>query len=146
MALMAQPDARPGSALEVALERIGDRWSFLVVDALMAGPLRFTDLQQRLPGIAPNVLAGRLRRLEQEGILLGEAYSARPPRLAYELTADGRELAGALRLLADWAGRRAPEGATMRHEVCGTPVEARWYCPTCARPVSEDEASRLDRA
>src|SRR5512142_61968 len=119
-------DERQDSALEVALDRIGDRWSFLIVDALMSGPLRFTDLQQRLPGIAPNVLTGRLRRLEQERILLGEAYSARPPRLAYELTADGRELAGALRLLADWGGRRAPEGRALRHAVCGTPVEAHW--------------------
>lgn len=143
--MSAMTEQQSPSALEVALDRIGDRWSFLIVDALMSGPLRFTDLQQRLPGIAPNVLTGRLRRLEQDRILLGEAYSARPPRLAYELTADGRELAGALRLLADWGGRRAPEGTMLRHAVCGTPVEARWYCPTCARPVPESEASRLDR-
>jgi hypothetical protein len=61
----------------------------------------------------------------------------------YELSAAGRELAGALRLLAGWGARNA-EGATApRHAVCDTPMEARWWCPTCERPVSDDEGEEL---
>jgi hypothetical protein len=58
------------------------------------------------------------------------------------LTADGRELAGALRLLADW-GARDESSDTLRHGTCGTPLEARWYCPTCARSIAEDETTEL---
>src|ERR671938_566940 len=98
---------REPSPLAAALDSVGDRWTLLVVEALLDGPRRFGDLEEELAGIAPNVLTQRLRRLEGEGLVLGEPYSERPPRFIYELTASGRELAGALRLLADW-GARAP--------------------------------------
>jgi DNA-binding HxlR family transcriptional regulator len=128
------------SALESALDRVGDRWSLLVVDALLDGSRRFGELQEGLPGIAPNILTDRLRRLEREGILVARPYQERPPRMEYALTADGRDLASALRLLADWGARRGGPGEPLRHELCGTPLEARWYCPTCGLPVSESEA------
>jgi DNA-binding HxlR family transcriptional regulator len=126
-----------GTPLEQALERVGDRWSLLVVDALLDGAGRFNELQQRVTGIAPNILTDRLRRLEREGVLLSRPYSERPPRVEYELTAAGRELAGALRLLADWGGRRSDNAEPMRHGLCGTPLEARWYCPTCTVIVDD---------
>jgi DNA-binding HxlR family transcriptional regulator len=135
------PDRRPVTPLEAALERVGDRWSLLVVEALLDGPRRFGELREALPAIAPNILASRLRRLETEGILLARAYQERPPRAEYTLTGDGRDLAGALRLLADWGARRHDAAEPMRHERCGTPLEARWYCPTCAIPLDEDEAA-----
>jgi DNA-binding HxlR family transcriptional regulator len=128
------------STLEVALDRVGDRWSLLVVEALLDGARRFGELQESMPGIAPNILTDRLRRLEREGILVARPYQARPPRMEYSLTADGRDLASALRLLADWGARRGGSGEPLRHELCGTPLEARWYCPTCGLPVSEAEA------
>ena len=133
------------SPLQAALDRVGDRWSLLVVEALLDGPRRFNDLQAALPGIAPNILSDRLKRLERERVLLTRPYSERPLRLRYELTADGLELAGALRLLADW-GSRADSSDALRHGACGTPLEARWYCPTCARTVDEGEGSELLRA
>ena len=61
-------------------------------------------------------------------------------RFAYELTADGHDLASALRLLADWGGRREGDADPLRHATCGTPLEARWYCPTCAIPVDDADA------
>ena len=73
-------------------------------------------------------------------VLVARPYSRRPPRFAYELSADGRELAGALRLLTEWGAARSEHGEPLRHGACGTPLEARWYCPTCARPVEDDEA------
>jgi DNA-binding HxlR family transcriptional regulator len=137
--VVEQADARAGSALGAALERVGDRWSLLIVDALLDGPLRFGELQQAVTGIAPNILSQRLRRLEQEQIIITRPVSERPPRLRYGLSEDGRELAGALRLLADWGARTDAGSEPLRHRTCGTPLEARWYCPTCARAVLESE-------
>jgi DNA-binding HxlR family transcriptional regulator len=132
----------PSSALDAALARVGDRWSLLVVEALLGGPLRFNDLLAQLPGIAPNILTQRLRRLERERVVAARRYSERPPRLAYGLTDEGQELAGVLRLLATW-GSRGEGTESLRHVACGTPLEAQWYCPTCARPVEEAEGSTL---
>jgi len=137
---------RPGATpLEAALERVGDRWSFLLVEALLAGSRRFNELAEAVPGIAPNILADRLRRLERDGVLVGRPYQERPPRLEYELTGDGRDLAGALRLLADWGSRHAGGGEPLRHELCGTTLEARWYCPTCGVPVDDPAADETQR-
>lgn len=112
------------------------------MEALLDGPRRFNVLQTALPGIAPNILSDRLKRLERERVVVASPYSRRPLRLSYELTAEGRELAGALRLLADWGSRPGSSDA-LRHQACGTPLEARWYCPTCARSIAEDEAPEL---
>src|SRR3712207_6295822 len=91
-------DAAAGSPLADALASVGDRWALLVIAALLDGPRRFGELEQELPGIAPNVLSNRLRRLEEEGLVIAEPYQQRPARFVYEATAPGRELAGALRL------------------------------------------------
>lgn len=131
------------SPLEVAVQRVGDRWSLLVVDALLEGARRFNDLQEQVPGIAPNILSRRLKQLEREGVVRASPYSRRPLRYAYELTATGRELAGALRLLAHWGAGHADAGEPLRHDACGTAAEPRWYCPTCARLLDDDEATDL---
>jgi DNA-binding HxlR family transcriptional regulator len=133
----------PLSGLEAALDRVGDRWSLLIVDALLDGPRRFGELREALPAIAANILTDRLRRLERERILVAAPYSKRPPRMEYALTGDGRDLASALRLLSDW-GSRPTGGEPLRHDRCGTPVEARWFCPTCAVAVSDAEIVGVD--
>ncbi|HEY8868777.1 MAG TPA: helix-turn-helix domain-containing protein [Candidatus Limnocylindrales bacterium] len=146
MSAASPSPAAPASAspLGAALERVGDRWSLLLVEALLDGSRRFNELIERLPGLAPNILSERLRRLEREGVVVARPYQRRPIRMEYDLTADGRDLASAVRLLADWGSRRAPSGRDahepLRHLTCGTPLEARWYCPTCAVSVSESEA------
>jgi DNA-binding HxlR family transcriptional regulator len=131
--------------LEAALERVGDRWSFLVVEALLDGSRRFNELAEAVPGIAANILADRLRRLERDGVLVGRPYQEHPPRLEYALTADGRDLAGALRLLADWGSRHAGGAEPARHRLCGTALEARWYCPTCGVAVDDPGADEVQR-
>src|ERR1700747_3626876 len=98
--------------LAEAPNRGGDRWALLVVMALLAGPRRFIDLLGQIPGIAANILSDRLKRLEREALLVARPYSERPPRAAYQLTAEGQELAGALRLLAYWGARHADPGET----------------------------------
>lgn len=137
--------ARPLSALDAALQQVGDRWSLLLVESLLGGPRRFGELLDELDGLAPNILSNRLKALEAQGVLAARPYSTRPRRVTYVLTASGAELAGALRLLAQWgsppaAGERAP----LHHASCGTPVQARWWCPTCDRMVGEDEDPQLD--
>src|SRR3954466_16404914 len=149
-------ESTPPSALATALDRVGDRWSLLLVESLLAAPRRFNELSDAVPGIAPHILADRLRRLERARILVATPYSRRPLRMEYALTADGRELAGALHLLAgrgspgggaagppplraDWGSRRGGAGEPPRHQACGPPLEARWHCPTCDRTVAEPE-------
>ena len=127
---MAEP-GHGSSPLAEALARVGDRWTLLVVEALLPGPLRFNDLLSEIPGIAANILSERLKRLERDGLLVARPYSQRPPRAAYQLTTEGTELAGALRLLAHWGANHTDPAAAPRHPTCGTPVEVRWYCPTC---------------
>jgi DNA-binding HxlR family transcriptional regulator len=145
-ATAAARPAPPGddrAALADALAAVGDRWTLLLIAALLDRPRRFGELQEEVPGIAPNVLTQRLRQLERNALVVARLYSERPPRFVYELSAAGQELAGALRLLAGWGARNA-EGATApRHAVCGTPMEARWWCPTCERPVEDEEGEEL---
>lgn len=123
--------AREGSALEEALARVGDRWTLLVVSALLEGPKRFGDLLEAVPGLAPNILSARLKHLDRQALVVSTPYCRRPVRLVYSLSATGAELAGALALLAQW-GAGSPAAGTPRHEACGTTMELRWYCPTCA--------------
>ena len=130
--------------LDAALERVGDRWTLLVVDALLDGPRRFGELGDLLAGIAPNVLTARLRRLERAGLLHGRPYQRRPVRFEYALTDTGRALADALVVLGAWGALLDGAPATgPAHEVCGTPLELVWWCPTCerlVRPAHGDDA------
>jgi DNA-binding HxlR family transcriptional regulator len=136
---------RPPAAtpLADALGRVGDRWTLLLVAALLDGPRRFNELQDELAGIAPNVLSARLKALGEQALIVAEPYSERPPRFAYELTDAGRELAGALRLLADWGARTGGAAEPYRHEACGTALEARWWCPTCGVVVEDPDDDDL---
>ena len=115
-----------GSPLADALHRVGDRWTLLVVAALLEGAKRFNELQDELEGIAPNVLSARLKLLAEQALVVARPYSERPPRFEYELSESGRELAGALRLLADWgargAGQRPAAPPRVRHRAGGALV------------------------
>ena len=126
------------TALAAALDQVGDRWSLLVVEALLSGPRRWSELSQEVSGIAPNVLSDRLQRLERQGVVTSEPYSDRPLRHTYGLSAAGLELAGALRLLADWGAGREEGAVAPRHQACGTPMGVRWHCPTCDLTVEGD--------
>ena len=138
--------AEPNTPLAAALDSVGDRWTLLLVEALLDGSRRFGDLESAMPGIASNVLSARLRSLEADGLVLAEPYSDRPRRFVYELTAPGRELAGVLRLLADWGARHGDQAEPPRHAACGSPLEATFWCPTCEQPVELTEAHELHYA
>src|SRR5689334_21543052 len=144
----ARRSPRPVSALDAALVRVGDRWSLLLVEALLPGPRRFNELLDGIDGLAPNILSNRLKALEADGSLAARPYSQRPYRVAYVLTARGAELASALRLLAAWGvavpGCRRHVVAAPHLATCGTTVEARWWCPTCDRAVYDQETLDVD--
>ncbi len=96
-------------ALARALDVAGDRWTLLIVRELVPGPRRFTDLLDGLPGVSRNLLTERLRGLERDGIVARRELPAPAARLVYELTADGRDLAGAIAPLVLWGARRLGE-------------------------------------
>jgi DNA-binding HxlR family transcriptional regulator len=130
--------------LREATEVAGDRWVLLALAGLSEGSRRFGDLLADLPGIAPNVLIDRLRRMERQGLVVATPYSQRPRRYVYDLTESGRDLAAILPALSNWASRRGG-GDPRRHTVCGTPVETREWCPNCRTVVdgtSVDENMR----
>src|SRR3954447_13597197 len=131
------------SPLADALSRVGDRWTLLAVAALLDRPRRFNELQEALDGIAPNILSARLKALSEHALVVQRPYSQRPPRFVYELTESGRELAGALRLLADW-GARAGGSEPLRHRACGTPLQATWWCAACEEPVGDEADEPLE--
>lgn len=130
------------TALSSALSRVGDRWSLLIVAALLAGPLRFNELLEAIPGIASNVLSERLKRLAREAVLVSRPYSRRPPRMTYELTSRGKELASAVRLLEEWGAQGEGETDVLRHDACGSPVTLGWHCPNCGL-LEEDETDEI---
>lgn len=85
------------------LDRIGDRWSLLVLWSLTNGSRRFTELQRTIPAISERMLAQTVRRLEQDGLLSRTVTPSVPPRVDYALTPLGRSFLGPLNVLIDWA-------------------------------------------
>jgi DNA-binding HxlR family transcriptional regulator len=90
-----------------ALDLVGERWALLVVRELVLGPKRFTDLRAGLPNLSPDVLAQRLRELEQTGIVRRHKLPPPAGSRVYELTEWGRELEPVVIALGRW-GSRAP--------------------------------------
>jgi DNA-binding HxlR family transcriptional regulator len=118
-------------ALDLALDLVGDRWSLRVIEALLSGPQRYGELSTSLRTIAPNVLAARLRTLEQAGLVHARPYQERPRRLQYELTPDGAALSPIIGALRQWTAARFGIGESAIHDRCGTPVTHSAWCPTC---------------
>jgi len=93
----------PECPTRVVLDRIGDKWTVLVIGALARGPLRFSVLRARIGGVAPKVLTQTLRAMERDGLLTRTVYAQVPPRVDYQLTELGHSLAGPIAVLTDWA-------------------------------------------
>jgi DNA-binding HxlR family transcriptional regulator len=85
------------------LDRIGDKWTVLVVGALADGPLRFTQLRLAVGGVAAKVLTQTLRALERDGLITRHVYAQVPPRVDYELTDLGQTLHDPIKAVRDWA-------------------------------------------
>lgn len=95
----------PDCPTRVVLDRIGDKWTVLVVILLSNGPMRFSELRGGIGGVAPKVLTQTLRRLERDGLLTRQVFAEVPPRVEYTLTPLGRSLIGPIETVSEWAER-----------------------------------------
>ena len=93
----------PDCPTRVVLDRIGDKWTVLVIGSLEDGSLRFSQLRARIGGVAPKVLTQTLRAMERDGLLTRTVHAQVPPRVDYELTPLGASLTGPIATLTDWA-------------------------------------------
>ncbi|MFF5718416.1 winged helix-turn-helix transcriptional regulator [Streptomyces buecherae] len=85
------------------LDRVGDKWSMLVIAVLEGGPVRYTDLQRQIPGISQRMLTRTLRQLAEDGLVSRTAYAEVPPRVEYALAPLGGGLHDIVRQLIGWA-------------------------------------------
>ena len=121
-----QPDELRRSCCPVAatLDRVGDKWSLLVVRDLLHGKRTYGELADSPEGIPTNILADRLKRLEAAGIVRRDAYQERPTRYAYALTDKGRDLGGVLLALVRWGKKHIPGTRTLAGVADGEATEA----------------------
>lgn len=104
------PDCRPREVVD----RIGDKWSLLVIGLLGDGTRRFGELRRSIGGISQRMLTVTLRGLERDGLVTREVHATVPPRVDYTLTPMGRGLLDTVRSLLDWAERHLHEIDTAR--------------------------------
>lgn len=109
------------------LDRIGDRWTVLVVGALDAGPRRFTEIGAEVEGISQKMLTQTLRSLERDGFVERTAHPVVPPRVDYELTPLGRSLQHPLRELERWAVDNMDAVAARQSDYDGARTGAETY-------------------
>ena len=131
------------SSLDGAAKQVGDRWSLRVIGALLAGDRTFGELADEVDGIAPNILAARLKALQRDALVAARPYQRHPVRMRYSLTAPGRRLGNAVALLAEWGAAREGRRGEGRHRACGTSLELRPWCPTCETAVELPAADEL---
>jgi DNA-binding HxlR family transcriptional regulator len=87
------------------LDRVGDKWTLLVIAMLEQRPTqraRFSELKRSIPGISQRMLTATLRSLERDGLLTRDVYAEAPPRVEYELTPLGKRFMQPVRVLVEW--------------------------------------------
>ena len=99
------------------LDRVGDKWSLLIIAVLESGSLRYTDLQRQVPGISQRMLSLTLRQLQQDGLITRTAYAEVPPRVEYALAPLGRGLHEIVTSLIGWAADHHDEIRANRERV-----------------------------
>ena len=110
-----EPDeATVCGAMGDILNRIGDKWSVMVVGRLKGGTMRFSQLRRAIDGVSQRMLTLTLRNLERDGLVTRTVYAEIPPRVEYTLTDMGRTLTGPIGALWDWAAEHQDEVARAR--------------------------------
>ena len=87
----------------LALDRIADKWTVLIIGRLASGTLRFGQLRKDIDGISPKVLTQKLRELERDGLIARKVYASVPPKVEYKLTQLGSTLIHLLDSIRVWA-------------------------------------------
>lgn len=109
MVTMSQAGAKRGNPYEQGcptrhiLDRIGDKWTVLIVGALGEESLRFSELRRRIEGISQKMLTQTLRALEEDGLVTRTVYAEVPARVEYRLTEAGHSLRAPLQALEEWS-------------------------------------------
>lgn len=128
------------------LEVVGEKWTLLVVRELLWGNRRFDGIVARTGG-SRDILAARLRKLEQHGLVERVPYQERPVRYEYRLTDVGASLQPVVNVLREWGDEHlvGPDGppVVFRHS-CGARLHAVVVCAACGEPVSSDDLT-VDR-
>ena len=101
------------AALSDALKVVGHKWTLLIVEDLLGGPRRFTEIERSLGGANPKMVTARLRELEAAGVVSRAVYAEVPPRVEYALTDRGSELRPVIEALRRF-GTRAARGRARR--------------------------------
>lgn len=101
-------DEDAGRAIREVLDRVGDKWSLLLIATLQGDRLRFSELLRHIPGISQRMLTLTLRQLERDGLITRTAHAEVPPRVEYELTELGGTLILIARTIGDWAMENHP--------------------------------------
>lgn len=133
--------------LAYALDIVGERWTLLIIRELMAGPRRFKDLVAGLPDISTNLLAERLKHLEQQGLLCRRVLPPPAGSTVYQLTSLGYELEKTLLELGKWGSQfvpPSPEGATLLPVGSYALTLKTFFRPELARGVNETYELRVD--
>ena len=134
------PARPPQDAVELAVDVLSDRWTFLILREAFFGVRRYGQMQRNL-GIARNVLADRLRRLVTDGMLERVRYRTDPDWYEYRLTERGLDLYPVIVGLMRWADRhladeRGAGGLELIHRTCGAPADPYLACAHCHEPIA----------
>ena len=125
---------------------VGERWALLIVRELLHGPKRYTDLRDGLPGIGTNILASRLRELEEAGLVRKRKLPAPAASIVYELTEYGAELEEVVHALARWGARTlGPPGPDDElYAEWGVNALPALFMPEAARGLTETYVLRIE--
>lgn len=129
--------AADSCSIQATLDLVGDRWTLLILRDIFRGVHRFSQIADDL-GIAKNLLADRLGKLVDHGILHKVPYQERPLRHEYRLTPKGMDLSPALVALMGWGDRWTSDGeppTVLIHDACGSDLEQVLLCPSCDETV-----------
>jgi DNA-binding HxlR family transcriptional regulator len=134
------PTQPPRDAVELAMDVLSDRWTFLILREAFFGVRRYGQMQRNL-GIARNVLADRLRRLVADGMLDRVRYRTEPDWYEYRLTDRALDLYPVIVGLMRWADRHFTDDVSdvlrleLIHRTCGAPAEPYLACSGCGQPL-----------
>ena len=124
------------------LNIVGDKWSLLLLHELLSGPSTFKELQLNLEGIPTNLLSDRLKRLENDGLIISSLYQTHPPRYSYTLTESGIDLQDVFNTLVIWGNKHLnPAYKKLVHNHSGNEIEIQYYCSHCKEVVPRGDCS-----
>lgn len=127
------------------LELVGERWSLLAMREITLGVTRFDQIVKNT-GAPRNILATRLNKLVDAGLVVRKRYSERPPRYEYQATESGNDLGPVLLTLMAWGDRHLPgddPAPTVFRHTCGEPVKPTVTCAGCGGPADAESLSAI---